>query len=119
MKAISKSEGHKLIQEGKAGWYAASANPPIPHPTQMVICAGGNFYLASTEEIKLEELGPTYITGLDGSKIPKMLYNVTLEDGSELCNLLKKDFEAGKDIDVGAGILTKYTGHPGRPEQLN
>jgi len=112
MQAISKTEGQKLIQEGKAGWYAANANPPIPHDTQLVVCAGGNYYLASTEEIKLEELGPTYITGLDGSKIPKMVYNVQLEDGSELCNLLKKDFEGARDIDLGAGIPTKYTGYP-------
>lgn len=26
MKAISKIEGRKLIQEGRAGWYAANAN---------------------------------------------------------------------------------------------
>lgn len=104
MKAISKTEGWKLIREGKAGWYAANANPPIPHTTQIVVCAGGNFYLASIEEIKLEQVGPTFITGLDGSKIPKMIYNVSLEDGSELCNLLKKDFEAGRDIDVGASL---------------
>lgn len=118
MQAISKTEGWKLIQEGKAGWYAASANPPIPHPTQMVVCAGGNFYLASTDEIKVEEVGPTIIEH-EGIKFPKMVYSVSVENGSELCNLLKKDFEAGKDIDVGAGVPTKYTGNSGRPEQNN
>lgn len=58
----------------------------------MVVYAGGNFYLASAEE---------------------MMYSVTLEDGSELCDLLKKDVAAGKDIDVG--IPAKYMGNSGGP----
>jgi hypothetical protein len=119
MQPISQFEAWKLIQEGNAGYYAITANPPIPHEHSMVVCSCGKFYLATTEEIKVQQVGPTHIIGLDGKRLPKMVFKVEIDDGSELCKLLKKEAEAAKDIDIGEGIVAKYAGHAGRPEQNN
>src|SRR4051812_24828064 len=62
MEAIDRDRAISLVQDGRAGFYASDANPPVYHSSKYVVKVLGRFFLLNTpNEIKLTPAGLTAI----------------------------------------------------------
>jgi hypothetical protein len=106
MRKIDQKEAQQLIQSKQAGWYAVWANPPLPHPNQMVIEFSHNCYLVDKEFFEIEATDKVIIIG----GVPKQVFSVRSYD-PELTILLKTEIERFKttrktDVEVIPGYST-------------
>ena len=106
MKEITGQEARELIRDGKAGWYAVYANPPIVHDKQYVVTINFKHYLADIDEISVEEDG-LLMFGMFGKVKSKWIVEV---HNDELADMIRVDAERHPTMDVGADVPTFYTG---------
>ena len=114
MKKINQTQAIRLIAAGEAGYYAASANPPLRHDKQIAVECSGEWYLCAVPDeisIELKEAIPTSDTHGKGI--------FAVKSCDELGHMVQAEIDKlqrGPDI---AGVPTYVQGGGDHPDLRN
>lgn len=83
---INRQQAHDLLESGQAGYWSVYANPPTPHPDQVVVVVFGRFYLLPGSEFRITEAARWLITETRG----KAVFEICSEN-DELSEMIRSE----------------------------